>query len=261
MAAQFKLYNESGGTLIDSNLISYGLVKSGFMIANGYYEVGYNEGDGYWPTYWDDVPIHAVRVTGIQPIVFCVGRSILTYVDRVGNDWVFNYIGADTSVRFYAYDLMREPNNDAVRFRLWKEDGSISFNSKQWPLNIIESVQVPYPPEYPGSNYETWTRSYNNNRIYAANLPFSRGARVWAGAPERIGMLVEGYIYEGLVVEGGWGGTGAAYAGFYIDPNIYPAIYVVGTGGKVNSYNRVYTAHMPKLAVVDVTELPFPYQF
>lgn len=267
-SSEFKLYRESDGVvLIDSSLINYGLVKSGFVVKNGTWDVPYRDSDTNFPDYYYVMSKWEVRVRGIAPILMMHGRAILIEINKgsLPDEFIYVFAGCSPQTRYYAYDLMREPNNQAVRFRLWDENGNITFNSKQWPLNVFDTVSLPGNSQwnstspYDGGNADgTYYKRYNNDRLYAGYIPFNRSAE--CGCVNAGEVIEADSPYLITCIEGGWGVKGAAVAGFHSDPFVYPFNDYVSTG-RWDFWQRVYQTRIPKLIVVDVTDLPFPFDF
>ncbi|MFJ3121032.1 hypothetical protein ACIPI6_31395 [Pseudomonas protegens] len=267
-ASEFKLYREEDGeVLIDSNFISYGLVKSGLVKKIGQWNVPYRDGDGPWPDYSYMMDMWEARVRGVIPVLFMHGRAILISINKgaLNDEWVYIFAGCTPETRFYAYDYMREANDQPVRFRLWDEEGNISFNSKQWPLNVFDTVQLPgnsqsnsFSPYDGGNSDGTYVKRYSNERLYAGYIPFNRSAE--CGCVNNSEVIQAHAEYLITCIEGGWGIKGAGVAGFHSDPNVYPFNDAISTG-RLDFWQRVYLAAIPKLVVVDVTDLPFPFDF
>lgn len=275
MDAMFRLNTAEGVNIIDSNYITYGLVRSGYLQPYATWDVAGGSG-GVSEGWGVAVPVHVARIEGaVAPVVFTVGRSLFISINRHGNDWEFLYIAASTTTRFYAFDGMREANTDPVRFRLWNEQGQCTFNSRQWPLAIDRAIQVPPPPAIQGSSgygdrpyregaLGAWTQALQPQRTYAANLPFNRGATLFTGTyhgADHVGLAAAGGgTFRVKAIEGAYGGKGGVTAFFYFDPFTWPLIEEIDTS-RFEHWAGMYVARLPIISVVDVTDLPFPFTF
>lgn len=208
-------YKESGEILFDTNLISYGLIKSGYMVyqqswtrrllrsinldpnqGSNFTEVAvngsYDSGDNLWG--------FTVYNT-ISPIVFITGKGCLVGTQISGNAITFFYADSNTSTKFYCFDLMADNLGGSTFLKTWDTNGRITFNSLQPPLNVIAAVQAAgpgaldrfgrYSMVYAGGGIERWRNSYAypgtssyvniplGGEEYAAYLPWSRTAETY----------------------------------------------------------------------------------
>lgn len=153
-------YKDTGEILFDTNLISYGLIKSGYMvyleswIRREYLQNNEDPNNGnnwspvqihYDPTHTDT--LHGFTVWGwISPICFITGPGCLNGT-RINGDgsMTFLYSNAGTSTKFYCFDLMADNLSGSTFLKTWDTAGRITFNSLQPPLNVITSYQAPGP--------------------------------------------------------------------------------------------------------------------
>ncbi|WP_312151943.1 hypothetical protein [Pseudomonas sp.] len=153
MSAGLKVYKEDGSLLFDTEKITYGLLKSGnlaFLL--NWPRLDYrsanlppNEGSSYSESSVVDA-IHGFSVDGaVAPIVFIVGSGISCGSSKSGNTTTFYYIGASPSTKFYYFDTMRNTLNGAG-LKCYSDDGTLTFNSLQYPLNIVDTIRAPAPP-------------------------------------------------------------------------------------------------------------------
>lgn len=152
-------YKDTGEILFDTNLISYGLVKSGYMVYLNSWIRKYlrsaqldpNDGSNWSETY-------AVYDTGtgdqmygftvyntISPIVFITGSGTLNGTQVSGNAITFFYSNASANTKFYCFDLMADNFPGSTYLKTWDTNGRITFNSLQPPLNVIAAIQAPGP--------------------------------------------------------------------------------------------------------------------
>lgn len=153
MSAAFKAYKEDGTILVNTERITYGLLKSGYMTLQAswprlYYRSANlppDAGSSYDESSVVDA-IYGFSVTGaVAPIVFISGTGISCGSSRNGNVTTFFYIGASPSTRFYYYDTMRNTLSGAG-LKCYDEMGELTFNSLQHPLNILATISAPAPP-------------------------------------------------------------------------------------------------------------------
>lgn len=214
--AQLRVYKDNGVILFDTNLISYGLIKSGYMSFLQSWtrkflksaQLDPNQGDN-----WTTTTAVGDAVTGDQiygftvynstsPIVFITGSGCLVGSAVSGNAITFYYTNADTNTRYYCFDLMANNIGGSPYLKTYDANGRITFNSLQVPLNIIAAVQAPTQGETDQyGRYKTvYTGGYNLKRAngqgamgakwesrvtiplageeYAAYLPWSRSVGI-----------------------------------------------------------------------------------
>ena len=153
-------YKDNGEVLFDTNLICYGLIKSGYMIyleswtRREYLQNNQDPGNGAnWsavqihndPTHTD--PLYGFTVYGwISPICFIVGPGCLNGT-RINGDgsMTFLYSNATTATKFYCFDLMADNLAGSTFLKTWDTTGRITFNSLQPPLNVVLAYQAPTP--------------------------------------------------------------------------------------------------------------------
>lgn len=158
--SQLVVWKDTSEQLFDTNLISYGMIKSGYMTyIQSWSRREYlrnNENPDYgvnWspvviynnPTYTDT--LHGFTVYNwISPIVFIVGAGCLngTVINGDGS-MTFLYSNASTSTKFYCFDLMADNIPGSPYLKTWTDAGRITFNSLQPPLNVVAQVQAPGP--------------------------------------------------------------------------------------------------------------------
>jgi hypothetical protein len=240
-----KVTKDTGELLFDTDLICYGLVKSGYMAYQESWsrktlrsaQLDPNQG-GNWtdsvvtydPAHKSDALYGFTIYNALSPIVFITGAGCLngTYVS--GGAITFLYSNADTSTKFYCFDLMADNIAGSPYMKTWSSSGAMTFNSLQPPLNVVYTIQAPAPPPISGGSYGfTYAGVYNYNinsgpasfnnlsrlisRIdiplaagyeYAAYLPWSRSVGIYDASD--LGGFPADAQYSGS--EGAFGGSG-----------------------------------------------------
>lgn len=153
MSAGLKVYKENGQLLFDTEKITYGLLKSGYLsfqvnwprLYHRSAQLPPNEGSSYAESSITDA-VHGFSVTGaVAPIVFITGSGISCGSSKSGDTTTFYFIGASPSTKFYYFDTMRNTLNGAG-LKCYDESGVLTFNSLQYPLNIVARINAPPPP-------------------------------------------------------------------------------------------------------------------
>lgn len=158
--ANLTVYKDTGELLFDTNLISYGLISSGYMVYfNSWTRKTLKTGNidptwgGNWnPTVAVATPNFADQIHGftvynaISPVAFIVGSGVLAGTQVSGNATTFFYSCASPSTKFYCFDLMADNIGGGGFLKTWTNAGRITFNSLQPPLNVVGQVQAPGPP-------------------------------------------------------------------------------------------------------------------
>jgi hypothetical protein len=278
-----------GSVLFDTQYITHGLVKSGYLQPDEtwgrYYlrsiNLDPNDGASYTQSTTGGDQMFSITVgNAVNPICFIVGKGCLQGTARSGNTVKFFYNGGDTSTKAYVFDLM---NDNVAGSKPWlktrRADGSISFNSLQVPLNILYTVQTPAPAEldqygrykgpYAGGAWQSIVLQSQQSPLaiahyvvdialpggveYAAFLNYSRGATgYWA--PDLTGVNPQIVSMS----EGAYGRVGGM--SFMFGP--------AGGGTNLNngglmsipgSMGPLITDRYPLALVIATTVLPFPY--
>ncbi|MFD2641874.1 hypothetical protein [Pseudomonas japonica] len=153
MSAALKVYKEDGSLLFDTEKITYGLLKSGYLIYQlSWPRLSYrsaqlppNDPGSYAESSTVDA-IHGFSVAGaVAPIVFISGSGISCGSSKEGDITTFYFIGASPSTKYFYFDTMRNVLSGAG-LKCYSESGSLTFNSLQCPLNIVARVAAPPPP-------------------------------------------------------------------------------------------------------------------
>lgn len=275
LMAGLKVRKLDGTMLLDSEKITYGLVKSGYLTQGEIWprkrirSINLDPSQG---TSWAD----DAAGTGDQqwtftvpdcvaPMLFLVGDGCLNGVSASGNTRTYIFGNASGSTKVYAFDQMREMGS-GPRLRCRNVGtGAITFNSYMVPLNIIAQVTAPGPGTQQGNSYVTAYAGGNNelikgsypsiqysrvrvplgNEEYAVHLPFSRNAAVVDNSDAMGYSVIEGAGgYAGGVqfMFGPAGGSPSTQAG----------------GQRVGYYAMVLD-RMPVALVTRTSNLPFPF--
>jgi hypothetical protein len=211
------VYKDTGELLFDTNLISYGLVKSGYMVYLNSWtrkimpdtSKDPNNGANWTQTTAISGTNGADSTHGftvyntISPIVFIVGSGCLVGSSVSGSAITFHYTNADTNTRYYCFDLMADNLGGSTFLKTWDATGRITFNSLQPPLNVVAAIQAPSPGGTDGAGRYLTVYAGGANRMrqaeqngqvaksesyidiplsagveYAAYLPWSRGCGI-----------------------------------------------------------------------------------
>jgi hypothetical protein len=157
--AQLRAYKPDGTLLFDTNYISYGLVKSGYLQYSQSWtrreirseNLDPNNGANYSPSLILSDPSYTdglwsfTLYNQISPIVFITGTGTLNGTSVSGNSITFYYSNAGTATKYYCFDLMANNVAGSPYLKTYNTDGRITFNSLQPPINIIGAIQAPGP--------------------------------------------------------------------------------------------------------------------
>ncbi|MDH0300616.1 MULTISPECIES: hypothetical protein [unclassified Pseudomonas] len=151
MSAGFSSYRQDGSVLYDTSKVSYGLLKSGYLsLVTAWPRLFFRsmQLDPNDPASWYEgtaEPVYGFSVSGaVAPIVFIAGSGSQCGSSKVGDVTTFYYISATPSTKFYCFDTMRD-SGPITGFKVWREDGVLTFNSNQRPLNIAGVATAPEP--------------------------------------------------------------------------------------------------------------------
>lgn len=279
MSAGLKVFKEDGSLLFDTEKIAYGLLKSGYLSLQVSWPRLYMRSAELNPTdpsSWAENSGQSDRILGfsvtgaVAPIVFIAGDGSTCGSSRSGNVTTFYYTGATTSTKFYYFDTMRNDLSGAG-LKCFREDGELTFNSLQYPLNIVATVQPPNPGAViaPGSQYRRTPYlggTVTNGALiagsapnvvarvtvpigageYAASIPFTRSCGLWGD---------QGYYpYTSTVQEGAGGVTGGVRFMFCVATRTTEYI----GGATWNLYFNIPSVK-PTALVIRTDDLPFPF--
>lgn len=298
---------EDGSLLFDTSKIAYGLIKSGYMTYQGNWNRWVCTSQACrknpsWGGNWTETgnysdSAHGFSVTGaINPIVFIVGGGVLTGTTISGNTRTFLYADASPQSKFYCFDLMRDGGTGAA-LRTFKDDGVLTFNSRQPPLDVdytltapargtaINPGGVPNPTWFRsayagGTNVRFNSYSIRGSTYYssvrstvtlpvsgagecAAYLPWSRGL---TAALSETTQVYEGNPTLGIgLTEGCYGGSSSVTFTFTVgrttsgslDPFVTPV--ALGVNGVI--FRDIPIDRFPTALVIRTAGLPFPFEF
>lgn len=275
--------------LYDTNNISYGLVKSGYL---SYVENwrrlrlrGINV-DPNIGSSWVEQGVPGDNQFGfsidspLAPIVFLVGPGVTTGVKVSGSAKTYLFASASTSTKYYCFDLMRDDSILGPRLKTREnQSGGISFNSNQIPLNIVGAIAAPQPG--PLDRFGRPVTAYiggRNQRIShqttsgvasvhsLVDIPLDGGVEYAAFLPwNRSCGIIDPQAYSGGgtdiygVAEGAFGIVGGI--SFVFAPpgrttqDAWPAQSTTGE----SSFHLMPTDRFPSALVIKTAGLPFPF--
>lgn len=287
-----KVRKETGELLFDTDYICYGLVKSGYM---SYQEtwgrrtlrsanLDPNNGANWFPVTVTYNPAHKTDslygftiYNSISPIVFIVGPGCLNGTSISGNALTFHYSNADTSTKFYCFDLMANNIPGSPYLKTWDVNGVMTFNSLQPPLNVVYTIQAPPPPAPSGGRYwTTYVDGYNYSLNTTANdqynwsrlisridIPLGAGIEYAAYLPwSRSVGIFDAYNLGGSPANMQYGGVEGAFGGVGNMSFIFGA-----SAGTTNAIPPATFTHFfslpvdrfPVALVIKTNNLPFPF--
>lgn len=290
--AQLRVFKDNGTMLFDTNLITYGLVKSGYMVYINSWtrktlrsaQLDPNNGANWTQTVATAGTSFADSVYGFtiqnpqSPIVFITGSGCLAGTGITGNSMTFYYTSADANTRFYCFDLMSDTITGSPYLKTYNTSGRITFNSLQPPINVVAAIQAPPPGQLDvyGRYLTTYVNGANrvrqvpsgaevnkidsyvnvalSNEEYAAYLPFSRTCSTYDFLSGGTGLAAYYSLSEG--VYGYNGGItfmfGAAGGTTKSNPS------VAGWTTPI-SFENIPTDRYPIALVIRTSSYPFPY--
>jgi hypothetical protein len=290
--AQLRAYKDNATLLFDTNYISYGLVKSGYMSFLQSWsrkilrsiQLDPNEGSNWTTTTATSDPGVGDQIYGftvfnpVSPIVFITGTGCLVGSAVVGNSITFYYTNADANTRYYCFDWMADNIAGSPYLKTYDATGHITFNSLQPPLNIVAAIQAPGPgPTDQYGRYTTcYAGGYNVKRAngqgamgakidsrvdlalgaeeYAAYLPWSRSVGI---SDMTSGNAFPHTSYSGSEgAYGYYGGIGFMFGATGGTTQAYPS--TVGWA-LPSSFFQLPTDRYPVALVIRTASYPFPY--
>lgn len=290
---QLRVYKESGEILFDTALISYGLIKSGYMAYQQTWQrrtlissqLDPNNGANWTPVTVTVNPDHKTDAlhgftvaNATSPIVFIVGPGCLNGTFRSGNDITFYYSNAGTSTKFYCFDLMADNISGSPYLKTWDATGRITFNSLQTPLNVVNTIQAPGPGVLSGGRYATTYASgynyslnsgpvneYNWPRLISrVDIPLGAGFEYAVYLPwSRSVGINDSFPLGGFDSYSQYGGIEGAFGGSGNISFIFGASAGTTYDDTVPSSNTGFfnlpTDRYPVALVIKTANLPFPY--
>jgi hypothetical protein len=287
------VYKDTGELLFDTNLISYGLVKSGYMVYLQSWtrkflksaQLDPNQGDNWTLTTATSDQGAGDQIYGftvynaISPIVFITGSGCLVGSSVSGSSITFYYTNASTSTRFYCFDLMADTLAGSTFLKTWDTTGRITFNSLQPPLNVIAAIQAPGPggTDAQGRYLTCYAGGYNVQREAQA------GSQYACKLDSRVDIAIGGDEYaaylpwsRSVAINDLWGNNAFPYVAYSGSEGVYGyaggITFMFGaTGGTTQSYPSVSgqtvpasfqnlpTDRYPVALVISTAGLIFPY--
>jgi len=291
-------YKDTGEILFDTNLISYGLVKSGYLAYSQSWSRRELRSAGLDPdqgTNWTPVVIYSdssftdalygfTVYNWISPISFIVGPGCLngTVINADGS-MTFLYSNAGTGTKFYCFDLMADSLAGSTFLKTWDTTGRITFNSLQPPLNIVAAIQAPGPgtvDQY-GRPVTTYAGGYTQKEAELGpaspyrrkratsrvNIPLTAGVEYAAFLPwSRSVAFNDLYSFNGTDNSAQYGGQEGAYGyvggiSFMFGPSAGTTnaqLFTAGYSVPI-SFSNLPTDRYPVALVIATTDLVFPY--
>lgn len=278
-----------GSLLYDTRNISYGLVKSGYLSFMGNWRRLRLRGINVDPNIgssWTNSGVPGDDQFGFildnpqSPIVFLVGRGVVTGVSVSGSTKTFLYAGASASTKFYCFDLMRDDGLSGPALKARQEaTGVLTFLSRQNPLNVVASIRAPNPG--PSDAYGRPVTTYSggrNERIaylsqsgsailhsvvdisldagseYAAFLPWSRSCGVIDSY-----TLPSVYTTTYGLAEGACGRAGGISFFFAPPGRTTEQDWPANSASFGYSFHSLPTDRFPSALVIKTAGLPFPF--
>ncbi|WP_426201020.1 hypothetical protein [Pseudomonas sp. TWP3-1] len=294
--AHLVVSKDTGELLFDTDLISYGLIKSGYLAYSQSWtrrmlrsiHLDPNNGANWFPVVvtvnesYDD-RLHGFTVANaICPVVFLVGPGTLSGTSRSGNTMTFLYANAETSTRFYCFDLMADNIPGSPYLKTWDPTGRITFNSLQPPMNVVAAIQAPGPGalDFFGRYKTCYANGYNqsvsrpissrnnySNLHSKVNIPLSPGVEYAAYLPWSRGVGINDlFPYNGYDNFSQYGGNEGAYGYvggisfmFGVAPGTTSAGPSVANQVVPCSFFNLPTDRYPVALVIQTSSYPFPY--
>ncbi|WP_426248361.1 hypothetical protein [Pseudomonas sp. TWR3-1-1] len=283
--AKLIVKKEDGSLLFDTDKISYGLIKSGHLAYAGNWNryVCTSKAclkDPSWGGNWSGRDygdqIFSFSVVGAKsPIVFITGGGCLAGTQVVGDVKTFFYGGtASVATKFYCFDLMRE-GGEGPALRTYRDDRTLTFNSRQVPLNVFQAVMAPargneYSNYYiRGFYYTTYQGGYNRQVgekvTSSVDVPILGAGEVAAFLPWSRSCsadIEDGFSYRMALTEGAFGGMGKITFQFAIaSETTFGEIMPTSTPANpsVPYFRNIPVDRYPTALVIRTEGLPFPF--
>lgn len=295
--AQLRAYRDNGVILFDTNLISYGLIKSGYLSYSQSWtrrelrsvNLDPNDGTNYTPvqilidqTYTDGLWSFTVY-NATSPIVFITGSGTLNGTSISGSATTFLYSNATSSTKFYCFDLMADNIAGSPYLKTYDPTGRITFNSLQPPLNIVSSVQAPVPGPLDrfGRYTTTYVNGYNTKQAELGGASPYRRPRAYSNVDITLTPSIEYavnlpfsrsctindlFTFNGFdsssqygMQEGAYGRVGGI--SFMFGPSAGTAYSLLNTSGQALpcSFINIPTDRYPTALLINTANYPFPF--
>ncbi|AZC22940.1 hypothetical protein [Pseudomonas sessilinigenes] len=277
MVAALIVRKPNNSILYDTSKAAYGLIKAGPVVAAGQWN-RLDPNKGNKPSYFaDDIYKFEVE-NAVSPIVFVYGKSGKPFQSMEGNKQVFYFAGPVSGIQVYCFDLMR-PIFTGPALKTRGEDGGLTFNSLQFPLNVKGTSTPPpvkyfdngtlwpftggtNPPDWPmlpaGGNgsragiFSTRIRvPLDASKKYAAHIPWNRGVE-WVGYLSGVGTD----RWRGGGEEGCYGEDGAVAHIIWASPETsFASVHTTTRFGWFNMQNDL----RPACSYIELSEYPYPF--
>ncbi|WP_445572073.1 hypothetical protein [Pseudomonas sp. E102] len=287
-----KVTKETGELLFDTDLICYGLVKSGYLAYQQTWsrrtlrsaQLDPNNGANWFPVTVTYDPAHKTdSLYGFtlhnarSPIVFLVGSGCLNGTSLSGNAITFLFSNADASTKFYCFDLMADNILGSPYMKTRNVNGEITFNSLQPPLNVVYAIQAPAPPAPSNGRYGfTYAGGYNYNLnsgpineynlsrlVSRIDIPLAAGYEYAAYLPwSRSVGIYDASDLGGFPAYAQYGGAEGAFGGVGSMSFIFGASAGTTTSRPQTSNTYFFSLpvdRFPVALVIRTNNLPFPY--
>ncbi|MBF8746912.1 hypothetical protein [Pseudomonas monteilii] len=290
MPAGLKVYKEDGNLLFDTEKITYGLLKSGYMsLITTWPRLEYrsadldpSSGSSYAESSFVD-GIHGFSVTGaVAPIVFINGRGISCGSSKSGDTTTFYFTGASTATKYFYFDTMRNTLNGAG-LKCFSEAGELTFNSLQYPLNIRQGINAPAPPTPTSLNghlhyTQVFAGASRSGVKFAGSTMYSLVSEVFipiAAGNYATNTSFSRSIGQGLMdsepipgtpfpargnqqnhFDGAYGASGGIY---FMAMEAPRTTMYWGTPVSYNRFFDIPTDRYPQALVISIDNLPFPF--
>jgi hypothetical protein len=286
-----------GSLLFDTNNITYGLVKSGYMTYQQAWtrktlrsaQLDPSDGANWFPSNIQTSLSFADGLWGftvtnaISPIVFIVGSGTLNGSSVSGSSITFFYSNADANTKYYCFDLVSDNIAGSPYLKTFNSAGRITFNSLQPPLNIAGSYQAPVPGSldqygrygtcYAGGSNRVRQAFYNSGGItYVGqvdsyiDIPLTAGVEYAVYLPWSRGGGIGDFMSGGTgtflvysVLEGAYGRVGGI--SFMMGASAATTQSTPNNQGwsLYASFFNIPTDRYPVALYITTTNLPFPF--
>lgn len=287
---QLIVTKSTGELLFDTSKITYGLIKSGYMSLIATWPRQYirstnldpNDGGSWMDSSRAGDDMYGFSVVADSPIVFITGPGTLNGMSLSGTTKTFLYAGATAATKFYCFDLMAGNLTGSPYLKTCLSSGQFTFNSLQYPMNVVAAIQAPSPPaldqygRYPfpyAGGYRTRVRNQTASVDvvtqvfvdvtlsagieYAAFLPWARS--VSAFDTFSLGTN-SGPTASYSMSEGAYGRTGGISFMFAPSGRTPENPGVSGTGYTIPiSFSALPVDRFPQALVIQTAGLPFPF--
>lgn len=279
---------DTGELLFDTSKICYGLVKSAFLVAGEVWQRKVlrsvtndpDQGGSYMDSTRVGDQMFSIAVPNSKsPIVFLVGKGCLQGTSVSGTTLTFHYSAASAATKAYVFDLMADNIAGSPYLKTYTDQGILTFNSLQPPVNVVAAIQAPAPGPldawgrrilpYAGGNWQfiraqTAAVDFQAHFVldialtagveYAVFLPWSRGAAGYM-SQNLTGVNAKVVSFS----EGAYGSAGGI-SFIFAPAGSTTSIDLSGINYSIpGSVANLPVDRFPQALVVTTANLPFPY--